>query len=344
MVRIIALLLPALLALPVHAQDEDRIRALEERVAALERENAELKRKVQWLERLRFHPDGTKEQAHEIRIGGRPDRSHLDGIELPEDATREQARRFVGRVLAAADAHRDGFGSDDPEVALLARVGPAHVDALIEPLVLVPILNGSNYLVEALKKVTTDQHKELVLKNLASAWELIEVVLVRGWTKDAAPILLRVLADREAWSRQTLPPEWIEAVVALERADTKKALRTYFYYGQNRYLVWKSIRRVPGLDLREDVSELWRWAKKGDEQWVRSNVAAVAAHYGHADALAVLFEEPTGFPEWETIQAVTPYRDPMHDETKAKKWFAEHRDRLVFDPKSSRFRLRDAAK
>lgn len=214
---------------PAVAQEqESRLRQLEERIAVLEKENEALRKKVEWLQRMREFPDGTKPQVATIRLGGEQERDHLKGIDLPAKATKEQTREYVARILRAA-SHNGSYGADDPEVELLERVGPANVDVLIEPLINVDILNGDIYLVEALKALVREEHKDLTLKSLPSAQELVKVALARGWIEDAAPILLGRLADRGSWTLPSpdLPPEWIEAVAGLKRPETYESLKAY---------------------------------------------------------------------------------------------------------------------
>lgn len=336
-----AFLVPLVLLTPAVAQEEDRVGELERRIAELERENEFLRRRIAWLEMLRPRADGTKKQTAVIRLGGEPERDHLQGIVLPEDADKAQVEEYVARILRAARAHRRTFGTTDPEVELLRRVGPSHVDVLIEPLVYVPALDGDSYLVEALKAVAGEEHKGTILEALPSAWELVEVVIEREWIEEATPILLQVLADRDSWRLRTLPVEWIEAVACLARPESYEHLRAYFHYGDNRYHTWRAIRHLPGLDLKSNVDVLWPWARDRERGWTRTTVAAVAAHYGHMDALALLFEEPDQFPQWDVIESVTPYRGPRSQVERAKEWFRTNRDRLVFDPEKDRYRLAD---
>lgn len=197
------------------------------------------------------------------------------------------------------------------------------------------------YLVEALKALVREEHKDLILKSLPSAQVLVKVVLAHGWTEDAAPILLERLADRRAWTIASLPHEWIEAVASLKRRESYEGLKTYFYYGLNRYDTWKEIRGLPGMDLKAEVERLWSWAKELDDKWVRVEVAAVAANYGHLDALQVLFADPQDWRAREVIESVTPYRGERREAEQAKKWFEVHRDRLVFDAAKGTYRLTD---
>jgi hypothetical protein len=135
--------------------------------------------------------------------------------------------------------------------------------------------------------------------------------------------------------------------VALRLPESHADLRAYLYGRDNRYTTWKAIRDIPEVVRRSDVESLWKWAKANDEQFFgheRSNVAAVAAHYGHDDALEFLFRDPGDWPEWEAIESVTPYREPSQDPAAAKRWFAENRARLVFDAEKMRYQLRDGGR
>lgn len=362
--RAVAVLLSAvLLASHAPAQDEPQPTP-EQRIAALEKENLALRREV---EALRHRIDEMwAERAGEkhtmtITIPADPDPEHLRGIALPAAPSKQDVRLYVARILRAAVQHRGGYGVDDPEVRLLEKVGPSHADVLIEPLLASPVLNGDVYLIEALKSLVGEEHKKLVLDALPIAHELVTIVRERGWSEAAAPTLLAVLADRPSWTHNTLATGWIEAVADLKRPDTYESLRTYFYYGHNRYHTWMAIRELPGLELDAEVERLWHWARGLDDRWVRGNLAAVAAHYGHLDALAVLFDDPESWPAFEVIARVTPYRgaraerregwrfkfrfgkaeEEESEEERAKKWFALHRDRLVFDKAEGKYRVKD---
>ncbi len=358
-----ALAVAILLSSAVRGQDAQEPTP-EQRVAELEKENLALKREVEalrnridemWAERA-----GEKHTMR-ITVPADPDPEHLRGILLPHDPSKQDCRLYVARILRAVAQHRNGYGADDPEVRLLEKVGPSHADVLIEPLLSTPILNGDVYLIEALKSLVGEEHKKLVLDALPIAHDLVVIVQARGWTEDAAPTLLDVLADRPFWTHNSLPTEWIEAVAGLKRPNTYESLKGYFYYGHNRYHTWMAIRGLPGLALDADVERLWTWARELDEPWVRGNLAAVAAHYGHMDALAALFDDPESWPAREVIERVTPYRsaraergegwrfefrfgkpkEEESEEERAKKWFAANRDRLVFDKAEGKYRVKD---
>ncbi len=323
-------------------EEQDRAK----KIAALEKQNLLLKRRVAELESQLdelFAIKVTEKHTvrHSMPFDGERLPAHLKGIDLPETASKYQVREYVAKILRAAVRHRGGYGAADPEVGLLKLVGSAHVDVLLEPLLYSDVPNADIYLIEALKTLVGQQHQQLVLKTLPLVRDLVQVVVLRGWTKHAAPTLLNALADRDSWTLPNpgLPTEWIEAVAKLERPESYEDLKTFFYYGTNRYHTWKAIRHLPGIDLKAQVDGLWKWAKGLDDAWQRISVAAVAAHCGHLDALELLFEDPRGWPEWEVIEAVTPYRGERNNAEHAKQWFKTHKSRLKFDAAQGKYNV-----
>ena len=158
------------------ARDEEQhVKELQERIAVLEKENHVLRQKVLWHELLaaaRLPRSATRVDVLRLGPGSRQanERSeHLKGIRLPDRPSKSAVREYVGRILEAAQDHRQVFESVDPEIALLEAVGPANVDILIEPLVYLPHIGPSYYLIEALDTLVGAEHKELILDNLAAA-------------------------------------------------------------------------------------------------------------------------------------------------------------------------------
>jgi len=201
------------------------------------------------------------------------------------------------------------------------------------------------YLINALKACVDESDKKLkklVLDSLPIARSLVEIVVEKGWTEDAAPVLVKVLAHHKLWAlpRPDLPTEWIEAVASLGREDTYGDLKAYLYQRDNRYLTWKAIHSLPGMDLSRDVDSLWRWAKTQDVQYRRISIAAIAAHYGYLDALEALFRHGR-WPAWDVVERLTPYRGRPDRPQDMVKWFEAHGKHLVFDRKACRYRLKE---
>jgi len=330
----------------LRAEDRDTITELQRSIDTLRKQNEALQERVRVLEQLASRAIAVSTIS--INVDGKaPPIGYLEGIRLPDAPTKSQVRIYVAKVLRAATRNRTLYDAADPEVDLLKKTGADHVDVLLEPLLYEDRSPTDIYLIEALKAVAREKDKPLVMEYLPLVRDLVQVVLIRDWTEEAAPTLLAALKDRESWLPPggNLPPEWIEAVVELNRPGYDADLRTYFVDGPNRYRTWRAIGRLKRIDLTTEIEELWH-TREGDgidqatdvKRWQIVDLAAVAAHYGHLDALAVLFHEVLTWPAWEVITELTPYDGTAED---AEVWFVRHKEALVFDSTEGRYRLRD---
>jgi hypothetical protein len=338
---------------PATAGEEPQadVKALRARISELETANLGLERQVAELRNLL--EEVLDEKARDVRarkvpleFDGRPDPPHLRGLRLPFRPSKEQVRAYVSGILRAAGARRGHHSGADPEVRLLEQVGPDHVDILTEPLLYQTRSEGELYLIEALRSLVTDAHKDLVLARFPLCRALVRLVVAKGWTRDAAPELLRGLAERASWKSSEggsgLAPEWIEAVASLERPESYHHLKVFFYADANRYHTWSAVRHLPGVLLDSDVAAVWKWAKeKRKPGYERDAVAAVAAHHGHFDALEELFVDPGEWPAAEAIANVTPYDGGRSDAEQARRWFRKNRSRLEFDAVSRRYVVKE---
>jgi len=260
------------------------------------------------------------------------------GLELPDSPSKMQVRVYVGTILRVG-SDKGMFGASDPEVAALARVGGEHVDVLIEPLRYLSHFNGDIYVTEALKALVTEEHKALVLEHLAAAPELVEVVVERGWTRDAAPTLLKTLARRS----QYLDVDWIEAAASVAGPEQYEDLKFHLRHNDNAYVVWQAMRDLPGIEpLEPSIMSAWRGTRrKASYQW--GQLAMVAAHYGHMDGLEFVAEKmETSGRASQAFQHLTGYGPDIEflwgeDLKKARAWFAANKDRMEFDRASGRY-------
>jgi len=267
----------------------------------------------------------------------------LAGIRLPEQPSKNQVRVYVGTILRVAGEDRGVFGASDPEVDAIVRVGPEHVDVLIEPLVHLAHFNGEIYVVEALKKLVTDDHKDQVLTNLAAAPALVGVVVHRGWTEDAATTLFKVLAERDPY----LDVDWVEAAASVAGPEQYEDLKFHLRRNVNHFNVWKAIRDLPGIEpLEPSIVSAWRGTSREDDPYGWGQLALVAAHYGHVEGLEFVVEDMgRSMRAWRAFQNLTGH---AHDVSfpfpeaveRAQEWFAAHKDRMEFDRARGRYIVR----
>jgi len=279
-----------------------------------------------------------EENGQVIEWGHRgPDVTALEALAPPEQMTRKQVMLYIADI-AAATRTQNVFSPDDPQIAMLAAVGPEHVDLLLEAATGAKAAM-SYYAVEAVRLVAEEQHKEMVLDALPSERELAKVVLARGWAQDAREILLAELRRFPYY----LPPEWIQAAASLEDPPTYGLLQEYLIHGGSRAVTHTAISKLPGIELTESVGTAWRIVKYQDEYDARE-MAQIAIAYGHKDALAYLVQalQEGDQGQWTVraiCEAVARHSNAPATREGVIRWFWQNRNKLTFDAEDRMFRV-----
>ena len=261
-------------------------------------------------------------------------------IKLPENATDDQVRHYIHEIIAATRG-QNTFSQDGPQVRMLTKVGSKRVGFLLEALLENPQREGEYYVIPAIIRLATEEHKKLILDALPDYNDFVKVVLDKGWEQDAKAILVEEVAARPRF----LPTEWIEAVAHLKDPETYDDLKAYFINGPNRGWTYKSIRHLPGFDLREAVAQAWEKTKSG-KGWEAKDVAVIAVQHGHLDALEYLVrwlaEYPDDEPKVYGARSTILHHIPFRGSNEAiAEWFEKNKNQLVWDPKTKKFRLEE---
>lgn len=275
---------------------------------------------VQWAVRL----SGSRE--------GQLSPRDLSGIQLPDHPSKEQVRAYITAIVESSRGRRS-WGSGDPQVRMLGKVGPQHVDLLIATQ---DIEEGPFYLRYAIVEVADESSKKVVLENLETYPTLAEVVLKRGWEQDARETLLRGLRND-----RYLPTEWIQAVSKLNDPASYPLLRAFFIHGINRAHTYNAIKNLPITDLPGAVREAWTGT---GESFEKAAVARIAVDYGQLDALEWLFERLCTLDVDEDRWELKEIRAAISRSTKVTgtkeemaQWWKENRGALRFDPDTRKF-------
>ena len=120
----------------------------------------------------------------------------LAALELPAHPTREQAQDFVQQVYQIS-RRQQRWGSRDPQVSMLTRVGPENIEVLLQGLR--PYRRMSFYLVQAIDQLAGPEHKELVLSYVKRQPELLLVVRNKSWLGDLDPQLAESLRKSDRY-------------------------------------------------------------------------------------------------------------------------------------------------
>lgn len=298
-------------------------------LALILQEVQKINQRLDTLETGRGRADGF------ARVG--PDTKRLREIQLPPNPSRKDVEDYVAKIVESSEG-QNSFSPQDPQVALLTKVGEENIDLLLD---LGMGQGGRQFHVNyAIKKLATEKSRAKIVKALETNRDLADLVLERGWEGDAKQTLVAGLGA------EYLPSSWIQAVASFKDPSTYDKLRQQFVNGHNRSLTYDAIKDLPGIQIEKSIEEAWRKASR-THIWERTQMAAIAADYGHKDALDSLARSLTSQDarrsshlkeQAETALLMRIDGAPAAGDDIAA-WYNGIRDRLVFDRATKRFRV-----
>jgi len=198
----------------------------------------------------------------------------LSALKLSPNASRAEVKDYIRKIHEiSSDQSRSSW--DDPQVGMLAAVGPENLDLLLEG-----AERHDSYSVQAIKRIAGEEHKELILKYLSVLPRLAGVVVNFGWQEDARDILLAGLQ-----TDGYLPSEWVSVVAGFEDPETYSALIGYFVNGRSRAQTYRIIKNLPGIELNGAVPKVWAKTKYSSNAYECRSMIPVAMEHGILDAL-----------------------------------------------------------
>lgn len=291
----------------------------------------------------------SKEQPHLI------DKKALEKIaSLPESPTEEQVRSYI-RAILKASACQMMVSSNDPQVAMLEKIGSENLDLLVEESLAYthahPGTAGNLHVEVTLTNLAKPEHKASILKALYDYPGLADVVIREGWQNEARDILLRKLREHP----RNLRCNWIQAAASLQDPSTYEDLKRCFINSYNKKSFVPILKELPGFDLPGAVAAGWSRYKsyKGMEDLGgfddTSVMISIAMEFGHVDAIEAVFklkeryhgEEQLDYyrkewlPQLQELTGITGGFDEID------RWFQANKNSLVFDPEKRRFVIRE---
>jgi outer membrane murein-binding lipoprotein Lpp len=284
-----------------------------------------------------------KRTSYDLSGSKGPAAERIAKIEMPADRSAENLKHYINEIIVAGQG-QNSFSSDDPQAAMLARVGADNLNLLIDAM---PVGSsrggmGNYHLEQAIKLLADDRHKTLILKELPIRQRLVTVVIDKRWEQDARDILI---SELEGASSDQLPTEWFKAAASLQDPKTYGALTNYFAKSMNASSLYRYISMLPGIQLDGAVAAAWARIKTIDSTYSTASMAAIAISYGHqdaADALINLLKNPPDRMSSSVNPRITllMHLDTTGSNTELIAWYEENKDKLVFDPASKKFRLK----
>ncbi len=306
----------------VWLQEADLVRIEEVRVGYC--------RKTIEVEGFQLESSSSRSHRYVEKTRDGPDPEILAAIVLPENPTREDITNYVKEILVDAECQRR-CSSEDPQVDMLAAVGPEHVDVLL--------MDGYQYYAYlAVKRLAGPVHKELIIAKLPGYHQLIDVVVGQGWTDEVGDTLVAELKKNP----ENLPTAWIKAVAEMKDPETYDYLKRYLIRGNARSATYEAIKDLPGIDLQNAVDQAWRRVRYDAHDYQKRNMVSVAIQYGHLDALHVaaemMGEKDQDRYRVRVIQRVLP--DLLPEGVSVEDfpaWYRGNRDYIRFDETTRRY-------
>jgi len=269
-------------------------------------------------------------------VNNNTDNAALEKITLPANPTKEQVSEYIQKIVNASRDQRS-FSSRDLQVAMLERVGKKNLDILLN------YYDSTLYMQFVLQDMVSESDKEVILNALKEKHSLIGIVLHMGWERDAKDLIIQELKN----NRNNLPSEWIEAAASFNEPKTYPDLIEIFIHSRNPSIIYKAIRKTPGIELKEAVSKMWDKKRLSNFSWEKDDAAIVAVEWGHLDALTYLInrlKQPqlNQHISEEIKNAVWQTTGQSGSAEELAKWMKENSDKLTFDDKTGKYVMKKA--
>ena len=264
----------------------------------------------------------------------------LKKVVLPENPSEKQVVEYIDQILRTTINQRS-FSSRDPQIPKLIQVGSKNLHLLLDAIDKYSHGMNDYHLMYAIKRLADSSHKKLILRQLPRSRDLIDVVVRKGWERDARNILIQGLEINNGY----LPTKWIGATAKLNDKKATPLLIEHFIRGSNKKWTYDSIKHIPGIELKDAVAKAWENAKfNRNSSYELTSVAKIAVGYGHKDALNVLVNELTGNKNKRERQSVgmalKRHLDFVGSDKEIVDYYKKNKDNLVFDPKDKRFKIK----
>lgn len=264
------------------------------------------------------------------------DREALAKIKpLPEKPTKAEVAAYA-KTIFDLSAKQNSFSSDDPQYAMIKRIGPGFA------VVLTPYLDNY-YFRKCLPDLVTPQDRAEVLRSLPDQPQLMTLLPYVGLEPEADVKKAILEAARKNTGGEIRfpiypyfpmlsedPQVWAELV---ELSYTKPFLWPVFY---------KSLKGLNPAARREKIKKIWEGQKDlpAANPWQRYKLLETVALAGVSEALEQLLDLPANILTHQQRALIRLLPDASAVPPKEMSaWYRSHRNQLRFDPAAHCYRL-----
>lgn len=261
---------------------------------------------------------------------------HLKSMKWPGVADPEAAQEFA-REFMAHQPH-NYYRTQSRDVGkLLTDIGPEVVPFLLRE---APFAGNTRRVVmrSVLRKLIRPEHRAEVIAAVGRDPELAGLVRRKGWEKDGATELAKLLPGR----RKVLPGEALRVLSARATPDQYADLK-WHAERCDRMLeyVYENLRKLEGFPYEETVRAAWKRARL--QLVPDAELSPFAAEFGELDALHRFVRlMHTSKVEAREKRAFGILKDNLGitgTEAELKKWLVANAAKLRFDPDTKKYVL-----
>jgi hypothetical protein len=315
-----------------HAKSDASYNQKETLIADLRKRIADLENQL-----LQLEVEQSVAEGNYSLVNGKIDRKDLEKIKFPQNPTKENLKAYVFTILEVSK-NQNNFSPDDFQVEMFKKLGGEDLDVLINLLDYTP--NSRSYLMHAIKAMATEQHKELILKEVAQQEELLSIINKYGWQSGIKDLIIDKL-ERGKFARVG----WAHAAAHLKDPEINPSLVKYFERADSPADVYHVISHVPEIQLSEEqIVNAWERVRFGGLTEA-TDMARIAINYGRIDALDLLIQNLDSpnlhhTDKKKMLESVYKSTGMSGSAEGLKQWYGQSKGRLIFDSVTRRFQVR----
>lgn len=267
----------------------------------------------------------------------------VENIKLPENPNRKQCEEYIGKLREAAKDKRS-YSSSDPLVKKLREIPVEHLDLLITEMTeRTKLRYFANY---AMREIEPETLRERFVKGLEENPNSIGVIVMQGWCEDVRPAIIKYMKTADTG----VSLAWFQAAVELDEPELYPKLHEITISSQHASQFINMLKGLPDYDLGHTINVCWKKSKEGKLSLSSSSFSLLAAEHGNVDALGTLVSQLRYSSSYMISSSsynsrrtnLLRFIDYRGSNTEIQKWYADNKDKLIFDHLRKRFVLPEA--
>jgi hypothetical protein len=250
-----------------------------------------------------------------------------DGEENPTD--------YINEIIQSSE-HYVSRSSTDPQIQALISLGSDNVSVLLEALANMNDYGSNYYIMSALKKLVTGEHKDLIISHLSENVELADLIKKFQWEESAEEILVEGLKNEQAY----LPESWLLCVAQLEKEPYEILMLEFIQQGMNKATLFKTIEPFLTISTDQYLEQIWQNLDFEDTYEV-TRFSELMAEKGSVDALEYLIRTIDDDDLGSKKKFLLKFTTVVGRKKEFKKWFRTNRKHIVWNKSQRKFLVND---